>query len=249
MRISKIFHWLYASVLLMPIFAIGVKCMYVTFNKNAKESYYGETINESEYLNYNGSQLVVGKDYNLYTSLPENMTGNGNDLYITAQNVVINDVADDLIYRIQFWKGTTLSNTQFSILVFRTNNTTTEYYNYSLTSLKFTFTGYYLTNPSNIFNNYDMFYQIEYNDYSYIDNVFYYSVEQINNEPLFSWAKTSFLSQPLLFITNLFGLPSTSPIITFLSYWFDISIIWLVFDAIMYFPLLIHRWLDKGVIE
>lgn len=34
-----------------------------------------------------------------------------------------------------------------------------------------------------------------------------------------------------------------------LSYWAFISITWLVFDLVMYLPLLVHRWLDKGVLQ
>lgn len=69
------------------------------------------------------------------------------------------------------------------------------------------------------------------------------------NNALFSWAYSSFLTQPFIYIGNLFGLPSTSTIYYCLSYWLDISIIWLVFDLVMYIPLLVHRWLDKGIIE
>lgn len=33
-----------------------------------------------------------------------------------------------------------------------------------------------------------------------------------------------------------------------LTYWFVVSIFWLIFDVLMYLPLLVHRWLDKGAI-
>lgn len=38
-------------------------------------------------------------------------------------------------------------------------------------------------------------------------------------------------------------------VIMLLNYWTSISIIYLVFDLFMYIPLLVHRWLDKGIIE
>lgn len=79
--------------------------------------------------------------------------------------------------------------------------------------------------------------------------IFYYSVNQVSTNALFSWANTSFLVSAFEYIGNIFGVPSGSPLYTFFSYWLDISIIWLVFDVIMYVPLLVHRWLDKGVIE
>lgn len=82
-----------------------------------------------------------------------------------------------------------------------------------------------------------------------LDNIFIDSVNQINTIGLFSWASSSFLVAPFSYIADLFGMPTTSPIITLLSYWLDISIIWLVFDLVMYVPLLVHRWLDKGMLE
>ena len=75
------------------------------------------------------------------------------------------------------------------------------------------------------------------------------ALNSLNTNSLFSWAQTSFLVAPISYISDLFGLSSTSPIITLMSFWLSISIIWLVFDLIMYIPLLVHRWIDKGIIE
>ena len=82
-----------------------------------------------------------------------------------------------------------------------------------------------------------------------IDNVFIDSVNNINTITLFSWATNTFINAPFEYITDLFGIASNSPINTLLSYWLSISLIWLVFDLLMYVPLLVHRWLDKGIIE
>ena len=82
-----------------------------------------------------------------------------------------------------------------------------------------------------------------------LDNMFIDSMNNLNSITLFSWASNSFLVAPFTYISNLFSMPSTSPFITLLSFWLAISIIWLVFDLIMYIPLLVHRWLDKGIIE
>ena len=71
-------------------------------------------------------------------------------------------------------------------------------------------------------------------------DTFSQSVNALNTELIFSWASTSFLIQPFQYISNLFGMSTTSPILTLLSYWLDISLIWLVFDLIMYVPLLVH---------
>lgn len=82
-----------------------------------------------------------------------------------------------------------------------------------------------------------------------LDDIFINSVNNLGSIGLFSWANLSFLVSPFQYIANLFSMPINSPIITLLSYWLSISIIWLVFDIVMYIPLMVHRWLDKGIIE
>lgn len=54
-------------------------------------------------------------------------------------------------------------------------------------------------------------------------------------------------------ISTMFGISVVGGIgeviLYLLTYWLCISLIWLVYDVIMYVPLMIHRWLDKGVID
>lgn len=38
-------------------------------------------------------------------------------------------------------------------------------------------------------------------------------------------------------------------IVSMLSYWTIVSIIYLIFDVLMYVPLLVHRWIDKARLE
>lgn len=53
-------------------------------------------------------------------------------------------------------------------------------------------------------------------------------------------------------LADVFGISWTDIRITItnlLSYWTIISIVYLIFDVIMYVPLLAHRWLDKARLE
>lgn len=52
-------------------------------------------------------------------------------------------------------------------------------------------------------------------------------------------------------LSNIFGLsnPILYMVIQSLTYWTIISIAYLIFDVIMYVPLLVHRWLDKARLE
>lgn len=87
-----------------------------------------------------------------------------------------------------------------------------------------------------------------YTDFT-LSSAFYYALDSLNTTPVFSWAKDSFVKEPFTYITGLFGVQSDSPINTMFSYWASVSICWLVFDLLMYVPLLAHRWIDKGIVE
>lgn len=67
--------------------------------------------------------------------------------------------------------------------------------------------------------------------------------------PIFSWSSNTFFSAPFNYISGLFGFQDGNTLSNCLSYWFSISIIWLVFDVMLYVPLLVHRWLDKASIS
>lgn len=76
-----------------------------------------------------------------------------------------------------------------------------------------------------------------------------YAWDSVWQNDLFSWSYGSFLTEPFIYIGNIFNVPEANALYYALSYWLDISIIWLCFDMVMYIPLLVHRWLDKGIIE
>lgn len=76
-----------------------------------------------------------------------------------------------------------------------------------------------------------------------------YAWESIWDLPLFSWTKVTFIAVPFTYITRLFGLAASNSINYVFGYFLSISIVWLVFDIIMYVPLLCHRWIDKARLE
>ena len=78
----------------------------------------------------------------------------------------------------------------------------------------------------------------------YVSNSF----TNVFNLDLFSWCKDLFLIEPLNYITDIFGV-SNNAISYIFAYWCSISIIWLVFDLLMYVPNLVHTWLDRGAID
>lgn len=252
MKINKLFHWLYAFLMFLPVFFVAGRTLYTIFNKNAKDSYYGETINEVEYNEVTSLSNYEKYHYksNTYTSLFEN---NNNEF------LMVRDI--DNIYSSVASIQTLLENSSEATYIYFVNNGTTNPYlrftdenlnvlnNVPIQSSVIEF-DFYLLDYNNIQTDIlALLSTITYNDYSYLDNAFEYSVNQINESPLFAWATDSFLAEPITYVTDLFNMPSTSPVITLFSYWLTISLCWLVFDLVMYVPLLAHRWLDKGGIS
>ena len=292
MKISKLFHLLYGLLMLLPCFAILVKCCYVAFNKNAYESYSGseitytqKTLQTNEVNSFD--DLVVGNVYKLSRmdkndnlSLNEYQEFDGVPLHLDFCFYIygLDDIAEVYLDDYNFIQFFTENSFQFDFypvldglytgfisVPFAQNSFITiqldEFSVFDYAIFKY---------DLNTLSDYDSLLQHQYiidfisacpseylplttyyeeTETSTLDNVFYYAVDEVTSNDLFSWASNSFLNAPLTYITNLFNMPSDNAIILLLSYWFNISIIWLVFDVMIYVPLLAHRWLDKGIIE
>ena len=242
MKISKLFHWLYAILMLLPAFAIGVTCSYAIFNKNAYQSYSNEQV-EYSYRVENLTQYSNGLKYQINnTQTPPTQNGNYRQLdYIslTATDLNISQIEYNSIT-----KWILLNNGQ--IIFCDDNNTWVTRINFgneNATITQFDFIGEI---------GQEFFaYIITYTQYKTIglDSVFYYSLDKVKESPLFNWAYDSFLATPITYITGLFGMASDHIAVMLMSYWLAISVIWLVLDMVMYVPLLVHRWIDKGVLE
>lgn len=248
MKISKLFHWLYAILMLLPVFFIGVRCAYVVFNKNAKDSYSDKYIESAQVITAT-NQLVTNTEY----TLKVNFTTTGNNIasyryYYSNINVDWVDFGaqDRDYYSFKIFRLGNNNNYYVWVYYDSTNHQQLTISNANMPILTFVYTQIDTSNSeAGIGGTLSTYiYKV-----STLDNAFIYSVNQLNDVPLFSWAKDSFLVEPFSYITGLFGVESTSPINTMLSYWLSVSIIWLVFDLVMYVPLLVHRWLDKGVLE
>ena len=285
MKISKLFHWLYALVMLLPIFAIGTSCLISTFNMASKEETEITYKYETNEVN-NITDLQINKLYHYDTlSLSDFYSDDEEyyyDLYIYFAHFNTPTLYIDGPYLDEILNEGILEDERNTMSMYLVKPEGVDYLLCSLT--------YFYNNDIYVaigdlysdqmtFNDVDFFIKdidslntfkeeyIEYNDnilptastYNEIlsvethnvsaQDVFYNSVDKVVQSPLFNWAYDSFLVAPFSFIVNLFSMPTNSVIVELLSYWLAISIIWLVFDLIMYIPLLVHRWLDKGVLE
>lgn len=237
--------------MMLPVFFIGGRMIYVTFNKNAYLSYSGSYV-EEEHITTNSDFKEGGIYYcdirNYVSSSVANVSFSSNNrIYFDDLDVIVNTDSISLENADSFSldKSTGVNYFYLNFYDVQLNLLTSIQSNTNNLLFKFT----YLTGnlQGAVYTSTTLFYEsVIING---LDNALLYSINEINTNPLFSWASTSFLIEPFQYITNLFGMPSDSPINTLLSYWLDISIIWLVFDVVMYLPLLAHRWIDKGMIE
>ena len=87
---------------------------------------------------------------------------------------------------------------------------------------------------------------------TFIENVvnsFCNMLNMVMTNSLFGWVSNSIVYTPFSYIANVFNMSANSPIIALLSYFLVITIVYIVFDILVYIPNLFHRWIDGGSIE
>lgn len=99
------------------------------------------------------------------------------------------------------------------------------------------------------YTNFNVIDDVEINTNDTISDKVYKGWQSVWSLPIFSWSSNTFFSAPFNYVSGLFGFQEGNTLSNCLSYWFSISIIWLVFDLMLYVPLLVHRWLDKASIS
>ena len=251
MKISKLFHWLYAFLMFLPVIFVLPTLFYFGFNKNAVVEEKTEVIPLSYSTNEVSSQndLVVG---NVYT-------------FTFHASPSISEYGPFYWEEYFFVSGTGSTGTNygprydcFYFLAYDVLDIYTETEIIHAVSDGFTFDFVYSGNPSSGWPvsmisacprehpNGEGFNTLIYPG---IVGDVEHEFNRIFEMPIFSWATDNFISVPFSYLTSLFGIAANSVINKYLTYWLSISVIWLCFDVIMYVPLLVHRWLDKGIVE
>lgn len=80
-------------------------------------------------------------------------------------------------------------------------------------------------------------------------NSFCNVLNMVMTNSVFAWVSNSIVYTPFSYIANVFNMPVNSPIIALLSYFLVITIVYIVFDILVYIPNLFHRMIDGGSIE
>lgn len=267
LKISRLFHWLYATLMFLPLVFFIPSCLYYSLNENATNT-ETTTINykyESNEVN-SLDDLVLG---NIYTLNTQNHTvdeflgaSEYNELYfelLSDLNFENRLGADETVYQ-----NDIVSNTLVCFNCFNYVSLNVDVTDYQSLYISFDATENLMLNDC-IIRLLDYNFTVDYHYFSYTDfneiesvtvntdeiitNKINYAWNSVWDLPLFSWTKTSFVAAPFSYITSLFGLGSDNSLNYLFAYFASISICWLVFDLIMYVPNLAHRWLDRSAIE
>lgn len=234
---------LFALLMLAPIFSVASRCLYVICNKNAYQSYSGQNVEDTTYTRTDINNLKVN-DLVYYNSNGQAQIQRvGTDLYITASNITLNDISYNNADTIQFYAYPSTPNSNTLYIVIKEGNSTL--ISRDVMSGDYTCTFNFLSYNSNAVNqNYidgmKNFYVITYNANSKLDNVFTYSVNEMENDQLFNWTQNTAIYTGINTMTTGIGITQEAiPIL--LTYWFLLTVIYVIVDIIINtFTLLTH---------
>ena len=257
---------IYGFLLFAPLINILVTCMYVTFNKNAYESYSGteEIQNVEIEYKYQSNEvetkedLVTGNIYQFDYDFTQASVTSTTLLFeckqiwfdfvetnnYPNQTIVIGDGVT--VFRINL----IYSSSIIRFGIYYANNTN-QYYMLQkasyISNVKFI---YYPYNTETVGNNYLQY--IKYTDYNEIENVtitqtqkqeldnaFIYGTQKTEDSNLFNWAKTTGTYTVLNNVTTSIGITNTF-IPMLMAYWLLISVVYFLFDIALILVWLVH---------
>ena len=238
---------LFSFIMLLPVGAIASKSLYVICNKNAKDSYYGETINQEIKTYFNIDELEENKQYSITT------TNLGNSTLTSSEyvNIFVSNVEDSS-------GNYDISETNMIRILTRANSYTTLYCYNGQTEIKqydlyssadnstITFKYYSKERTNTFIDNKELFYIISYNKYSYLDNAFYYAIDQIKEETIFNWTKNTAIYSGINTMNINLGI-NNEAISIILTYWLLMTAIYVIIDIVITaFTLLTHIFSKKA---
>lgn len=231
MKISEIKHnhsltdllkiLLFSILMLAPFTSVAVRSLYVICNKNAYQS-YSNTTEVKTYLNYDS---VIGNTYIMNWVDNNNGMTNNTTQIIPYQSITITAPTGAVKFRYGNSKTLQFYDVNDTNLGSQTNITSFSYVANSNTSLQ--------TQPW--FNR-----QLVLTQKTSLDNVFEYSIKQLEQSNLFNWTKNTAIYSGIQEMTTQLGVTGqTIPVI--LTYWALLTIIYVIIDIILKcFTILTH---------
>lgn len=230
--------FIFSILMLLPFLSVLTRCMYVTFNKNAYQSYSGENIPPTENINIK-AQNLINNNYYYFQNFENVQTGNSYYFYYISECEVEPNATrfryyingDTLVKYIQFFNGdTTISYTPITNVIGKS----------------FLFISYANTpQETDYMYNINAFYQIKYNEFNKIDNVFEYSFQKMSQDDMFNWTQNTALYSGINAMTTNLQI-QTNVIAILLTYWTILTIVYVIIDIVLKcFTLLTHGFSRK----
>lgn len=228
---------IFFTLMLAPFLAVLFKCAYVTFNKNAKDSYSNYSYTLEETINVtNFNDLVDNTNAFLiinYSSDYDNTDRNSYEVYFN--NLTINNNTYNTGYfKLGYKAGENLGN---FLQIFDLNNSRVAWFNTSDIVGSYQFFYLYSRQPSSYYNQNNMYgcsisYFVLQQQQGTLDNSFYYAIDEAMESPYFAWARTSALYTATSGLTNGMGI-TTQAIPTLIVYWLILTAIYIIIDIVI----------------
>lgn len=263
MKLNKLFHWLYFCVMALPLVVAPIFAIYshrhTLTEQTTVDIQYKYQSNEVN----NFDDLIEGNVYNLdlnnanydlidfsfvlvsgeiycesisYIEMDEYYVG-----YRTPYNLYKEDVFGSLSFLryddlsiLGYFDFDYISSYNAVIQLLHIN----EFGSFTDVASLFSYTDYNEVESVTVNDSSSDIMSVFVNNYAEVINKYFNYDNAFNFGGLYTWLNTNFFSgnAPLGFFIFWH----------LLIYWLLTSLLWLIFDVLMYVPMLVHRWLDKA---
>lgn len=235
---------IFSILMLTPLLSVACRCMYVICNKNAYQSYTGNQNiqNETSVINESLLQNNMRYSVNILTFIENTDSTNSGvspTFYPLEQlDFTVYGVSQEISNQTTSFKLVRANTTYTNIFLY--DNQDTQILNYSKPNT------FWQQQPSNIMTlyftlkNYSIVSSTKYGNYllqynmvaSGLDNVFEYSISQLENSEYYNWTQsTAVYTGVKAMTTNLQIDGNVIPIL--ITYWFLLTVIYVIIDIVL----------------
>lgn len=244
--VKSITNLIYGLIILLPMFSILGRVIYTQSNLNAKDSYYGETINKVIVDSVSYTQLKVGEVYNYQTSanIPYQLQS---EFSFNVTNFSRAFPTMSATNQLKVNRVVIKSQNNATYVFFYQNNTYVSDTNLGTSLVDFTFT-FKDSISGTLDDYYSYFTHTSYVDYSYLDNAFEYSLHtftkenNLGNVDMFGWFTDMFLSS-----NNVKNNLYVGFVNWYLNYAMLVSSGYLLFLVLIWFINYVRKIMDKSM--
>lgn len=222
---------IYGFLLFIPLFAIGITCAYAIFNKNAYLSNGNDYIDKTITLNSSNTNDIYVQGQ-LITFTFEEHSAQWNGIFGFSEiSIDLNEIFNTELTYNRFYLYATNTN----IIFYDTNGGTHQITASNRTFDSFTYKVDLSVSADKGIYDYGLAQVFTYKERALTD-VFYYSIDKVEQSPLFNWANNTATYSVLENTCTTLGITTTF-VPMLLSYWLMISLMYLLYDIAL---LIIH---------